>query len=91
MEWISVKDKLPDDGRVVIIKLKYSQPYICVARYLDNLSTWDRDFKDIFITIVHPRFPKEWLFDDRYKKMFHIPKRKVESWMYFLPEDNEEN
>ncbi len=81
MRWINVKDKLPPDGEVILIKLKYSQPFICVARFLDNLSTLEGDYNNIFIMIVHPRFPKLWLFDEQYRKISRIPKNKVEFWM----------
>jgi hypothetical protein len=81
MEWISIKDKLPDDGQIVIIKTNYTNPFICVARYLEDLETLEKYYKNIFIMIVHPRFPKEWLFHDKYRKISRIPKRIIDSWM----------
>lgn len=80
-EWISVKDRLPNPGQVILIKLKYSEPFICVASFLDNLSTLDGDYINIFVMIVHPRFPKVWLFDEQYRKISRIPKSKVSFWM----------
>jgi len=80
MEWIRIKESLPKSGDVVLIKLKYLIPFICVARYLDNLSTIECDYKDIFIMIIHPKFPKTWMFDERYRKISRIPKNKVEKW-----------
>lgn len=80
MKWYSPKERLPEPEDVVLIKLNYAEPFICVARYLDHLITWDGDFKDVFIMIIHPRFPKTWMFDERYKKISRIPKSKVEKW-----------
>lgn len=81
MEWVSVKDRLPSSGELVIIKLKYSTPFMSIARFLDNFTSLEGDYNDIFVIIVHPRFPKTWLFDEQYRKLSRIPKKKVDFWM----------
>jgi len=81
MEWISIKDRLPNEEQTVLIKLKYKEPYMCVARFYGDLITFRCDYKHIFITIPHPRFPKTWLFTDEYKKISYIVKNKVTHWM----------
>lgn len=80
MEWISPKDELPNDGEIVIIKYKYAQPFFGIARFLDNWSTFDGDYKNIFLIMASPRFPKLWYFTEEYKKISRVPKNKVECW-----------
>lgn len=89
-EWISIKHRLPVNGEIVIVKFKYSEPFVCVARFLENFISFDSEYKHIFIMIVHPRFPKQWLFSDEYRKISRIPKNKVEFWMP-LPTPPKEN
>lgn len=90
MKWISVKERLPPSGEIVLIKLKYSQPFMCLARYLFTFLTAKGEYTHIFNMMVHPRFPKEWLFDNRYRKISRIPKNKVECWMAIPGLTNEE-
>jgi len=85
MDWINIKDKLPDDGETVVIKLNYVQPYVCIARFFQEFSTASFDGRDVFIMMQHPKFPKPWLFTEEYKKLYIIPKKKVELWFY-LPD-----
>lgn len=81
MKWINIKDRLPNPDKIVIIKFKSPNVYICIARFLETYHTSFKDFKNVFITMVHPRFPKSWLFDEKYEKISIVPKKKVDFWM----------
>lgn len=80
--WIDAKQQLPDEDRLILIKLKYQKPNIFVAKFLRDLSSFDGNHHNIFMMISHPHFPKEWLFDERYKKISRIHKSKVDKWIY---------
>ncbi len=80
MQWIHVKEKLPEPGQIVLIQNKYRNPFISVARYTDNLCTLHKDYEHVFVVIRHPKTPKEWLFDERYQKISYLEKNKVEKW-----------
>jgi hypothetical protein len=81
MKWINVKDRLPEPGQVVLVELNYSQPFMCVARFVDQIITLDGDYKNTFFMLVHPRFPKPWAFSNEYKKIARFKKDKVKRWM----------
>lgn len=81
MQWISVKEHLPEDGQLVIAKHVYVHPYVFVARFLYDYSALDGEYRDTFFVIAHPKTPKAWLFSEDYKKLHRVPKKKVDYWM----------
>jgi hypothetical protein len=84
MIWYNTGESLPEDDSLVIIKLKYKNPFFTVAKFLSRGVGLKKDYKNIFIISFHPYFPKPWLFTEQYFKISRIPKSKVEKWAYLI-------
>lgn len=82
MTWINIKERVPDDSDpCVLIRLKRQYEYIFFAKFFDEFITLGKEYKNVFVVIPHPLFPKHWGFSDEYRKIAYITKDKVKYWM----------
>jgi hypothetical protein len=81
MEWISVKDRLPENDDPVLIVLNTKDQLPLVARFVRQVSGFMGEFKNTWFVFVPPRFPKPWMFSEEYIKAFRLKKEKVSHWM----------
>src|SRR5436309_2030036 len=80
-EWISVKDRLPENDDPVLIILNTKDQLPLVARFVKQLSGFSGEFKNAWFVFAPPRFPKPWMFSEEYTKAFRLKKEKVSHWM----------
>jgi hypothetical protein len=83
-EWISVKDRLPENDDPVLIILNTKDQQRLVARFVKHLSGFMGEFKNTWFVFAPPRFPKLWMFSEEYTKAFRLKKEKVSHWMPIL-------
>lgn len=76
-EWISIKDRLPSDGEIVLVTLHYEEIYRVVCQYVRNLCTLKKVYNHLFIVEIPPRVK---LKIEDYRQ-FYLEKNKVTYWM----------
>ncbi len=80
-EWISVKDRLPENDDPVLIILNTKNQLPLVARFVKQFSGFSGKFRNTWFVFAPPRFPKPWMFSEEYTKAFRLKKEKVSHWM----------
>lgn len=82
-KWINIDEKLPDTGQIVMIKLKYPDLIICVAKFSKILMTRFNNYENIFLTLCYPKFPHAMMYMslEEYEEIFIIKKDNIEFWM----------
>lgn len=81
-EWISIKDRLPENDDPVLIILNTKDQLPLVARFVKQYSSiFTGEFKNTWFLLAPPRFPKIWMFSEEYIKAFRLKKEKVSHWI----------
>lgn len=80
-EWVSVKDRLPENDDPVLIILNTKDQQLLVARFVKQFIGFSGEFKNTWFVFAPPRFPKPWMFSEEYTKAFKLKKEKVSHWM----------
>ena len=80
-EWISIKDRLPENDDPVLILSNTKDQLPLVAHFVKQLSGFMGEFKNTWFVYAPPRLPKYWYFSEEYTQAFRLKKDRVSHWM----------
>lgn len=81
MEWIDIKNRIPEGEDIVLVELNYKKKFMCVCIFFDNICTFHGDYNNVFFMLDHPRIHKICKNYKKYDKTLVIKKRNVKRWM----------